>query len=178
MVEETVTLSFKNEKPWLRGSIRSTVLEISVTAIFSALVIVTRAFNIPILPAIVVADLAGAFAYVPSSMISFPLTFVFILLNTLTAPVPFLAFFAWVTSIPLVNLASRVAGRHSMWTPLLGPYTGITVFSVISDLLGVKSFLAVFSALVIRATANFITILLLSPIIWKTFERMGQLQEP
>jgi len=127
------------------------------------------------MPPIVVADLAGAFAYIPSSMISFPLTFVFILLNTATAPNPFLAFFAWVTSIPLVNLTSKVAGRYGMWTPLLGPYTGITIFSLVSDFLGVYSFLAVFSALAIRATANFVTILVLSPIIWKTFERMGQL---
>lgn len=162
---------------WLRGPLRSAVVEITVTAVFSALVVVTRTFKIPILPPLVVADLAGAFAYIPSALISFPLTFVFITLNTVTAPVPFLAFFPWVVSIPLVNLAANVIRRYAMWAPLLGPYTGITVYSLLIHILGLRQFYEIFSLLAVRATANFLTIIVLSPIIWKTFERMGQLTE-
>jgi hypothetical protein len=160
---------------WLRGPLRSAVVEITVTAVFSALVVVTRAFKVPILPPIVVADLAGAFSYTPSSLISFPYCLVFVALNTMTAPNPFLAFFPWVVSIPLVNLTSKIAGQYAMWTPLLGPYTGISIFVVVIQLAGGLPITVTFPAAVIRATANFITIIVLSPVIWKTFDRMGQL---
>ena len=93
---------------WVRGHIRSTVIEITVTVVFAALIVVTRTFKVPILPPIVVADLAGAFAYTPSSLISFPMSLVFVVLNTASAPNPFLAFFPWIVSIPLVNLTSKV----------------------------------------------------------------------
>lgn len=160
---------------WVRGYIRSTVFEITVTAVFAALIVVTRALKVPILPPIVVADLAGAFAYIPSSLISFPMSLVFVVLNTASAPNPFLAFFPWVISIPLVNLTSKMIRRYAMWTPLLGPYVGITIFSIVIQLTGGLPIIVTFPAAAIRATANFLTIIVLSPFVWKTLERMGAL---
>lgn len=162
---------------WVRGHIRSTVIEITVTAVFAALVVVTRTFKVPILPPIVVADLAGALAYTPSSLISFPMSLVFVVLNTASAPNPFLAFFPWIVSIPLVNLTSKVVGRYAMWTPLLGPYVGITIFSIVIQLTGGLPIMVTFPAAAIRATANFLTIIVLSPVVWKTLERMGALKK-
>lgn len=105
------------------------------------------------------------------------MSFVFITLNTLTAPNPSLAFFAWVVSIPLVNLVSKMTRRFAMWAPLLGPYVGITVFSFAIQFFAGTPFLVTFTAAAIRATANFLTIIVLSPVIWRTFERMGLLEK-
>jgi len=175
-VENLTTLPSITKFKWLRSRIRLLVVEIAVTALFSALVVVTRAFKVPLLPPLVVGDLAGAFSYIPSSLISFPMSFVFIVLNTVTAPNPFLAFFAWIVSIPLVNLASKLTKRFAMWTPLLGPYVGITVFSFVIQIFVGTPFSVTFAAAAIRATANFLTIIVLSPVVWKTFEKMGLLQ--
>ena len=62
-----------------------------------------------------------------------------------------------------------------MWTPLLGPYVGITIFSIVTQLTGGLPIMVTFSAVAIRATANFLTIIVLSPVVWKTLERMGAL---
>jgi len=151
-------------------------VEISLVALFSALAVATRFFAIPIVPGLIVVDLAGALTYTPASLVSLPLSFVFVLVNTVMAPNPFYAFWAWIASIPLVNVASRLASRYRMWTPLLGPYVGITVFSAVIHLLGEKTFFFVWTFIAPRATVNFAAIIFLSPTLWMTLKKLRVLR--
>jgi len=164
-----------NQEPrsLLRGYVASQTVEIGVTAVFGALAATSRFFQIPLFPPLIVLDLAGAFVYVPASLVSFPYVLVFILVNTVTAPNPVLALAAWVVSIPLVSLVSKLSRRYAMWIPLFGPYTGILTFVGILWVTGALPPAISVPTLFLRATANMATILILSPIIWKTFERMG-----
>lgn len=160
----------------LRGYLTSAKVEIAVTAVFAALAGISRFFQIPLFPPLIVLDLAGAFAYVPTSLVSFPLVSVFILVNTMTAPNPFLAIASWILSIPLVNIVSKLSRRYAMWAPLIGPYTGIFTFVAVLNAVGALPPAISVPTLLVRATVNMVVIVLLSPVIWKTFERMGLLR--
>lgn len=164
------------KKSLLRGYLTSAKVEIAVTAVFAALAGTSRLFQIPLFPPLIVLDLAGAFAYVPASLVSLPLVLVFILVNTMTAPNPFLAVASWILSIPLVNVFSKLSRRYAMWAPLVGPYTGIFTFVVVLNAVGALPPTISIPTLMVRATANMVVIMLLSPVIWKTFERMGLLR--
>jgi hypothetical protein len=58
-----------------------------------------------------------------------------------------------------------------------GPYVGITIFVFVIQLTGGLPIIVTFPAAAVRATGNFLTIIVLSPVIWKTFEQMGQLTQ-
>lgn len=160
-------------KRWFRGYIASPILEIGVTAVFGALAGISRMFQIPLLPPLVVLDLAGAFAYIPSSLVSFPYVLVFILVNTMTAPNPALAVASWILSIPLVNMVSKLSRRYAVWAPLVGPYAGISTYVIVLWATGALSPTISVPTLFVRASFNMVTIVVLSPVVWKTFERMG-----
>lgn len=159
-----------------RGYLISPKVEIAVTAVFAALAGISRLFQIPLFPPLIVLDLAGAFAYIPASLVSFPLVAVFILVNTVTAPNPFLAVASWILSIPLVNVVSKLSRRYAMWAPIVGPYTGIATFVMVLNAVGALPPAISVPTLLVRATANMTAIILLSPIVWKAFERMGLMQ--
>jgi hypothetical protein len=172
---EQKQLKLKDRK-WFKGYIVSQRVEIAITATFAALAAIFRQFPIPLFPPLIVLDLAGAFAYIPASLVGFPYVFVFVIVNTMTAPNPFFAATAWIISIPLVNLLSKPSMKYAKLAPLAGPYTGIATFVVILDVLGVLPPAISIPTLLVRATANMAVIFLLSPIIWKVFETMNLLK--
>ncbi len=165
------------ERRWFRGYVASPILEVAVTAVFGALAGISRLFQIPLFPPLIILDLAGAFVYVPASLVSFPYVLVFILVNTITAPNPLLAVPAWIVSIPLVNLVSKLVRKYVIWVPLIGPYIGISTYVVVLWIAGALPPTISVPTLFVRATVNMVTILILSPIIWKTLERMGVIRK-
>lgn len=159
-----------------KSYLRNKLQEVSLVAAFSALSVVARMLTIPLYPSLITLDLTDALTYVPVSLISFPLSFTFVLINTMTAPNPFLSFWPWIATVPLVSLLSKVVEKYRVWTPLIGPYICCMIIhsSVIHIITGIPLPL-VWSLQSVRATANFITVLILSPLIWKSLKRVGLL---
>jgi len=67
--------------------------------------------------------------------------------------------------------------KYVIWVPLIGPYTGISTYVVILWIAGALPPTISVPTLFVRATVNMVTILILSPIIWKTLERMGVIRK-